>query len=121
MRPFPGLGAITPVSPDGGTGPLWSRDGSELYYRDASGDTVKAVSFVGEPTIQIGSPRVLFTGNYIPDYPFYRNYDVSASDGRLLMVTGTPPVDGWDKVHVALEWAASLKDQTPTPGGGASR
>jgi eukaryotic-like serine/threonine-protein kinase len=117
VRPFPSLGAITQVSRDGGTGPAWSPDGSELYYRDASGDTVKAVSFVGQPTVRIGSPRVLFAGNYIPDYPFFRNYDVSVSDGRFLMTTGTPPVEGWDKIHVVLEWAESLKEQVPTSGG----
>ncbi len=108
LRPFPGLGAITPGSRNGGTGPAWSPDGSELYYRDASGDTVKAVSFVGEPTVRIGNPEVLFTGDYIPDYPFFRNYDVSATNGRFLMTIGTPPIEGWDKIHLVLGWAPGM-------------
>jgi serine/threonine-protein kinase len=118
LRPLPGLGSITPVSTNGGTGPVWSPDGSELYYRDQSGDTVQAVSVSEEPTLRLGRPRVLFTGNYIPDYPFGRSYDVSRQDGRFLMVTGTPPLEGWDQIRVVRGWASTLEDQA---GAGTER
>ncbi|HJO04596.1 MAG TPA: protein kinase [Acidobacteriota bacterium] len=35
-RPFPGPGARVPVSVDGGREPIWSRDGTELFFRDGN-------------------------------------------------------------------------------------
>lgn len=37
VRPFPGDGARTQVSTEGGTEPIWNRTGTALYYRDALG------------------------------------------------------------------------------------
>jgi serine/threonine-protein kinase len=110
VQPFLGTGARMPVSTRGGTGPLWAPDGKELYYRDVSGDTVFAVTFEGDPTVQLGNPRVLFTGNYVPDYPFSRGYDLAPRGDRFLMTLGTPPIQGWTKINIVLGWAESLQE-----------
>ena len=114
VQPFPGPGAKTPISTSGGTGPLWAPNGRELYYRDASGDTVRAVAFEGHPTVRVGNPRILFTGNYVPDYPFGRQYDISAGGDRFLMTMGTPPIQGWTEINVVLGWAESLQEAVPS-------
>lgn len=36
-QPFPGPGRIVRISTKGGTFPIWSRDGRELYYREGTG------------------------------------------------------------------------------------
>ncbi len=110
VQPFPGPGAKTPISTSGGTAPLWAPNGRELYYRDASGDTVRAVAFEGHPTVRVGNPRILFTGDYVPDYPFGRQYDISAVGDRFLMTLGTPPIQGWTEINMVLGWAESLRE-----------
>ena len=42
VRPFPGPGTRSQVSIDGGTAPVWSRDGRELFF--AKGDTLFATA-----------------------------------------------------------------------------
>ena len=48
VQRFPGLGAKEPISTDGGQQPLWSPDGSELFYRGPRG--MMAVPVDTEPT-----------------------------------------------------------------------
>ena len=56
VRPFPDVSARQwRVSPAGGVSPLWSRDGSTLFYRN--GQAIMAVSVRGEPGM-VWSPYV---------------------------------------------------------------
>jgi hypothetical protein len=64
------------ISREGGSEPVWSRNGRELFYR--SGDAIMAV------TMAAGAPRVLFRGSYVFG-DGVANYDVGP-DGRFLMV-----------------------------------
>jgi serine/threonine-protein kinase len=72
----------------GGTSPVWSRDGRQLFYR--SGDAVMSVMVGAGPRPSLSGPRLLFRGQFEeparPDWP--RNYDV-APDGRFLMIRQT--------------------------------
>ena len=36
VQPFPEGGRVIPISTGGGTEPVWSRDGRELFYRDGT-------------------------------------------------------------------------------------
>ncbi len=86
LRPYPGEGGKRSVSTDGGSEPLWSVRGRELFYRN--GDKMMAVSIDTEPELRVGTPDVLFEGRFAitdrPDIP--RNYDVSRDGRRFLMV-----------------------------------
>ena len=93
------------VSTDGGTEPLWARDGRELFYRN--GEKMMTVSFdtaSGSP----GTPSVLFEGRYVPD-PNVRGYDLAA-DGRFIMVR-TPNESLPRQVNVVLNWFEELKER----------
>ncbi len=74
------------LSADGGTSPVWSRDGRRLFYRN--GDGLLAVDVV--PGASPATPRLVLRGRFVeparPDWP--RNYDV-APDGRLLLIRET--------------------------------
>jgi serine/threonine-protein kinase len=76
------------ASVGGGTSPVWSRDGKQLFYRSA--DAVMSVAAGSAERPVLSAPRVLFRGRFEepgrPDWP--RNYDV-APDGRFLMVRPT--------------------------------
>ena len=78
---FPDLGDRVQVSSDGGTAPLWSHDGTELYYR--AGRAMMAVAVEPGASFSAGRPELLFEGPYLDDLA--RNYDL-APDGRFLMI-----------------------------------
>ncbi len=71
---------------------------------------MRAVTFEGHPTVRVGNPRILFAGNYVPDLPFGRQYDISAGGDRFLMTMGTPPIQGWTEINIVLGWAESLQE-----------
>ena len=77
---FPDLGDRVQVS-TGGTSPLWSPDGTELYYR--AGPAMIAVPVETGASFTAGRPETLFEGPYLDDLA--RNYDL-APDGRFLMI-----------------------------------
>jgi hypothetical protein len=78
-----GSGQKIPISTDGGTQPLWSKDGKELFYLSLSGDTVIALTIETEPEFRIVGSQELFEGRYKTD--IFHSYDV-APVGRFLMI-----------------------------------
>ncbi len=86
VAPFPNAGtAKWPVSTGGGSEPLWSHHGNELFYRDATGNMV-SVTVSTKPTFSIGAVRVLFPANRYIANPQHREYDISKDDSHFLMV-----------------------------------
>ncbi len=65
MRPFPGPGSPTRVSPEGAYEPVWSRDGNELFYQEGT-KLMTAVIAAEQPDLQFKLPRLLFEGGFIP-------------------------------------------------------
>ena len=115
VQRFPGLGDKLPISTDGGQQPLWSPDGSELFYRGPRG--MMAVPVDTEPMFSAGDPEVLFEQQY---YSFRsdRTYDV-APDGRFLMIKeGTTTDDGsapTAQIVLVQNWFEELNRLVPIP------
>lgn len=76
------------LSTEGGTEPVWSRDGSELFYR--SGDRLMRVD-VSRGIAQASIPTTLFEGRYVAGTVTLANYDVSADGSQFLMVVADVP------------------------------
>ena len=57
---FPDLGNKEQISTGGGRFPVWSPDGSELFYIDAGGSRMMAVPIDTEPALTPGTATVLF-------------------------------------------------------------
>ena len=113
VRPFPDLGGKWQVSTDGGTEPMWSRDGRELFYRN--GDKMMAVAISTEPELAPGKPTLLFEGRYLSGVSAGNpatNYDV-APDGRFVMIR-TAEGSGLTQINVVLNWLEELKRLVPT-------
>ena len=86
VRPFPNVdSARFAISAGGGIEPLWSRDGKELFYRDARGGMM-AVATGGPHRFQPGVPRLLFRNDGLALQDFYRSYDVTPDGKRFVMV-----------------------------------
>jgi serine/threonine-protein kinase len=82
VRAYLGPSAMSQVSVDGGTEPLWSKDGRELYYR--AGNAMIAASVSTEGGLHVASRAVLFADRLMAN-PFRTNYDVTR-DGRRFIV-----------------------------------
>jgi eukaryotic-like serine/threonine-protein kinase len=103
VTPFPGAGARWPISTDGGSQPVWARNGRELYYRN--GDRTMAVAVTTVPTFGANKPELLFEAKAYSDPP---SFDVTP-DGEFLMVepgeSDTPPT----QINVVLNWMQEVR------------
>jgi serine/threonine-protein kinase len=108
--PFPNTGTSRrAISEGGGTEPVWSHRGSELFYRNASGNLI-AVKVNTSPTFSLGGTTVLFPAAGFASNRFNPQYAVALDDRRFLMVrplkTGTP-----DKLIFVQNWVQELKSK----------
>jgi len=93
---FPDLGDRKLVSTGGGSLPLWSSDGSELFYLNRDSDALMVVSIDSEAELTIGTPEVLFEGNFLSAFGL-RTYDVTPDGQRFVMLTrGSAEIPGQD-------------------------
>jgi len=113
VQPFPGPGGKWQISTEGGTEPVWNRNGRELFYR--SGDKMMAVEIATQPGFAAGKPRMLFEGRYeLAPFPI-SNYDVSPDGQRFLMLKPTEQTQvAPTQINVVLNWFEELKQKVPT-------
>jgi serine/threonine protein kinase/Tol biopolymer transport system component len=106
--PFPNTAAAKwAVSTGGGTEPLWSHTGKELFYRDVSGNLV-AVEVRSTPTFSLGRSTALFPASAYFSYANGAQYAVAPDDRRFIMirrVAGSAP----DELVVVDNWFEELK------------
>jgi hypothetical protein len=106
--PFPNTAdAKWAVSTGGGTEPLWSHSGKELFYRDVAGNLV-AVEVQSTPTFSLGRSTTLFPAGAYLSFARGAQYAVAPDDRRFLMIRevgGSAP----DEVVVVDNWFEELK------------
>ncbi len=112
VQPFPGPGSKVTVSMQGGREPVWSADGTELFYR--RGNDLMVVPISTTPTLELETPQPLLDVSAFASVrkgPGGRNYDVSRDGERFLFVgRGEYPRD----LHVVLNWFQELERLVPT-------
>jgi hypothetical protein len=106
VQAFPERRGRWQVSEGGGTCPVWSRDGRELFY--VAGRRIRAVSVSTEPAFSSGPPRAVAELDFLASSESLVNFDV-APDGRLLLVRGTSQSSYDGHVNVILGWGAALR------------
>ena len=113
VQPYPGPGGKWQISTEGGTEPVWNRNGRELFYR--SGDKMMAVDIATQPGFAAGKPRMLFEGPYVPTPATSPNYDVSPDGQRFLMLKPSEQAQAAPtQINVVLNWFEELKQKVPT-------
>ena len=96
VLPYPGPGGRWQVSTDGGSGPIWSRDGRELFFK--SGGRLMVAGVETRPTFRAGLPKPLFDLTNVGDY------DV-APDGARFVIARSPETAGAPQpLAVVLGW-----------------
>ncbi len=110
---YPGPGGKWQISTEGGTEPVWNRNGKELFFRDAN--KMMAVDVAAQASFAAGKPHMLFEGPYAPTPATFPNYDVSLDGQRFLMLK---PVEqaraAPTQINVVLNWFEELKQKVPT-------
>ena len=119
VRPFPGAGPTVQVSRSGGLAPVWSRDGTELFFRgkDAEGQRwimTAPVSTIGG-RLDVGRPVRLFKNVYIFTGPV-RNWEILA-DGKFVFSKRRDAEERReelralqpDRIRIVQNWASQLK------------
>ncbi len=105
VESFPPGAGKWQVSTAGGICPIWSRDGSEIYF--VSGSSLMAVDIERGAAFRSGVPRELFSGPFDLCDPPRRHYDIGP-DGRFVVVSrrviSTAPrelvlLEGWAPAH----------------------
>ena len=114
VRPYPAMDREIPVSTAGGTEPLWSADGTELFFRSPSGAIMRVVvkpgkewsASVPEQVLPGEGLRLGGAGNPL------RTYDVSRDGRRFLVLKESAAQQGaiaGPAIIVAEEWLEELK------------
>jgi Tol biopolymer transport system component len=109
LRPYPGPDRKKQVSTQGGTHPMWNRNGKELFYR--VGNKMMVVDVSTSPDLTLSQPRVLFEQRYTFGGTTVPNYDVSPDGQRFVMVKDD---SASGRVNIVLNWLEELKARVPT-------
>jgi Tol biopolymer transport system component/tRNA A-37 threonylcarbamoyl transferase component Bud32 len=111
VRPFPETSSARwQVSTAGGSQPVWSKSGRQLYYLNGKNELMAADIRPGA-TFAVGEQRALFSFA-----PFLRlgpipSYDVTADDRRFVMLREGESAQESELI-VAMHWLDGLKGKT---------
>lgn len=117
VRPFPDAAAGRwKISQEGGTKPMWGRDGQEIFYIDPRG-MLMAVAVSTFPAFRAGRTASLFDTGTLSPQPYEvgaRPYDLSLDGQRFLFTSLANAPDVQDKrIVVELNWTAELTRRLP--------
>jgi serine/threonine-protein kinase len=110
VRSFVEGGGRWQVSIDGGTFPLWSRDGREIFYWSAG--AFYRVPVTVTPKFSAGQPEKLFADRnayWLPD-----SYDVTP-DGNFLMISRSGEFDA-RHFNFVVDWFDEVKERAAKAG-----
>ena len=111
VQPFPGPGGRIQVSGNGGTEPVWSRDGRRLFYR---GDgRLMAASVRTDPTFAVVARDTVFADRYIFANNPHANYDVMPDGEHFVMLQSA----GEGVLTVVVNFGAALRARMAGRGG----
>jgi serine/threonine-protein kinase len=107
VRPYPGDGGRVQVSLNGGTEPVWSRDGREVFYREDAGmgSRLIAAEIRTSPTFEVVRRSPLFDASGYVVAEDHANYDVHP-DGRSFVMIRSPQAS---QVQVVLNALTQLE------------
>jgi hypothetical protein len=119
VKPFPGPGAKVQVSNEGGTDPVWRRDGRELFYRN--GDRMMVVQIAAGDALASARPVELWRGPYSAGMSTScgapgltsSNYDVTPDGQRFLMIRDEDDsTTSADRMVLVLGFAQEMRGRT---------
>ena len=110
VRPFPVAAARWQISAHGGSAPVWSRNGEELFYR--AGIAMMSVPVELAAAEPFGRPETLFDGNYLVDNSGHPGYAVDLS-GESFYLSALNYGESLTQIHIVLNWFDELERLVP--------
>jgi len=98
------------ISTEGGTEPMWARNGRELFYRN--GDKMMVMAVETQPVFAASKPKLLFEGHYEMG-TFPPGYDVSPDGQRFLMIKPSEQEQASTQINVVQNWFDELHRLVP--------
>jgi serine/threonine-protein kinase len=114
VRPFPDVSSrMVQISSNGGTQPVWSRDGKELFFVDPS-PALMSTAIETRPNFAALPPtRLLDMSPYYLSTGQGRPYDVSLDGRRFLMIKDATDATKRPSAIAVLNWIEELKRLLP--------
>ncbi len=102
MRSFPDMGNKVQVSQEGGTEPVWSREGREIFFRSggAAEPMLVAATVETRPAFRVLGRKPLFS---VASYEFatpHTNYDVFPDGHSFVMVRQGRPGQAAEVIYI---------------------
>jgi serine/threonine protein kinase len=118
VRPFPEVDkGRWQVSTSGGSSPLWSPNGRELFYL-GNENSVMTTAVETAPTFSLGTPKILFRHTNVgPSTTSGTPWDISPDGKRFLMMkapgSSASAAPGPRRINIVLNWFEELKQRVP--------
>jgi serine/threonine-protein kinase len=109
VSPFPGPGPRQQVSSDGGTEPIWSRDGHELFFQN--GARLMGVRVTPGATWSSSSPQVINEGRFLRSINGNTCWTISPDGSRFLRIQMVEPERAITHVDLVLNWFSEVNQQ----------
>lgn len=100
LAPYMSPGPAVSITSAGGVEPRWGRDGRELHYR--TNDRFMSIPIALNAAVKAGEPRLLFTGNYMPEALFVPEMD------RFLLIRDNGQEAAGKSLNLVLGWSDDL-------------
>jgi hypothetical protein len=111
VRPFPDAGSARwQVSAAGGSDPVWSRNGRELFYVGRQGEMM-GVAVAPGSAFTVSAPKRLFSTVPYTAIPPVPSFDVHPDGTRFLMLRETTPADR-NELIVVQNWVEEMRART---------
>jgi serine/threonine-protein kinase len=105
VQPFPGPGARTQISADGGVEPVWSRDGSRIFYRDNQDFRAVTVRVGAGGAFEVVKREILFADHFVGSTLPHANYDVAPDGQHFLFMRPSQTAE----IEVVYNWREELR------------
>ncbi len=106
VAPFSGTGERRLVSTDGGTEPLWSRDGRELFYQSAN--RLMGVTVTPGATFAASPPQLVQEGRFIASSNGNTSFSITNDGTRFLRIQPVDEAPAITHIEVVLNWFSAL-------------
>jgi serine/threonine-protein kinase len=113
VQAYPSLAGRWQVSRGGGSGPRWSRDGTELFYM--KGDELYAAPIKPGTDFLPGGPRMLFRVDETVPSEWFDIYDVAPDGKRFLFLVRSKETTRAPRLDVILSFTSRLTATAATP------
>jgi Tol biopolymer transport system component/tRNA A-37 threonylcarbamoyl transferase component Bud32 len=106
VSPFSSSGERRLVSTDGGTEPLWSRDGRQLFFQ--SGTRLMGVTVTPGATFSASPPRLVHEGRFVVSINGNTSFSATKDGARFLRIQPVAEEPAITRVELVLDWFAAL-------------